>query len=171
MGNTVAKITSKIVKVTNNPDTRAFIGKIVTRKNTDRGTIYVIGSTGYALSPAEYKRFAEAGAIAQSSLIPKKKDEQKRTPSKATRAMSASAEQDIQPRMEDEIEFGSEEHHAMLETSEFLMNYPQPSFDLDTPKRLSLFDKKDNFKEKATGFFDRIGRKGRDKLVDAMSQE
>lgn len=171
MGNTVAKITSKIVKVTNNPDTRAFIGKIVTRKNTNKGTIYVIGSTGYALSPAEYKRFAEAGAIAQSSLIPKKKDSGKTAASNAAKAMSASAEQDIRPRMEDEIEFGTEEHHAMLETSEFLMNYPKPSFELDTPKHMSLFDKKDNFKEKATGFFDRIGRKGRDKLVDAMAQE
>lgn len=179
MGNTVAKITSKIVDITDNPDTKAFVGKIVTRKNTEKGIVYAIGSTGYVLSAAEYKMFAEAGAIAQSSLLPKqaKASAKKATESKpaktakAARAMTASADEDIQVRSMDEIEFGTEDHHAMLETSEFLMNYPKPSFDLDTPKHMGFFDKRDDFKARATGFFDRIGRKGRDKLVNAMTQE
>lgn len=185
MGNTVAKITSKIVDITDNPDTKAFVGKIVTRKNTEKGIVYAIGSTGYVLSAAEYKMFAEAGAIAQSSLLPKKKKpsvaitkaESAPTPkakgktAKSAKAMTASAQEDIQLRMEDDIEFGTEDHHAMLETSEFLLNYPKPSFDLDTPKHMDFFDKKDDFKARATGFFDRIGKKGRDKLVEAMTQE
>lgn len=223
MGNTVAKITEEIVKITGNEETRAFIGKIVTRKSTDNGIVYVIGSTGYALSTAEYKYFAEAGAIAQSSILPKKikpakKSAAKATPKKrpakvaATRdiektpaaAAKVTAKQErvhhaklsettplasaaksddrfdaildddegeiIEVRKPEQFEFGSEEHHALLETSDFLMNYPAPSFDLDTPKRFSFFDKKDDFKERATGWFDRIGKKGRDKLIDAMSE-
>lgn len=184
MGNTVAKITSKIVDITENPDTKAFVGKIVTRKNTEKGIVYAIGSTGYVLSAAEYKMFAEAGAIAQSSLLPKKKAQQAkvaasekapesaiRKPAKSARAMTASASEDIRVRSVDEFEFGTEDHHAMLETSEFLLNYPKPSFDMETPKHMGFLDKKDDFKERATGFFDRIGRRGRDKLVSAMTQE
>lgn len=193
MGNTVAKITSQIVKFTGNPDTKAFVGKIVTRKNTDTGIRYVIGSTGYALSAAEYRMFVEAGAIAQSSLLPKsatkksasavkestktekhEKAEKKATAEHARTKKTASAlveAEEIQTRADFDMELGSEEHSAMLETSEFLMNYPKPSFDLDTPKHMGFFDKKDDFKERATGFFDRIGRAGRDKLVHAMTQE
>lgn len=186
MGNTVAKITSKIVDITENPDTKAFVGKIVTRKNTEKGIVYAIGSTGYVLSAAEYKMFAEAGAIAQSSLLPKKKTQSATSPApvekasanqasqkaaKSARAMAASASKDIRVRSVDEFEFGTEDHHAMLETSEFLLNYPKPSFDMETPKHMGFLDKKDDFKERATGFFDRIGRRGRDKLVSAMTQE
>lgn len=183
MGNTVAKITSQIVKFTGNPDTKAFVGKIVTRKNTDNGIRYVIGSTGYALSAAEYKMFVEAGAIAQSTLLPKNKEaaEKKAEGVKASKASKAkkpakaasalASAEDIQVRGDIEMELGTEDHTAMLETSEFLMNYPKPSFDLDTPKHMGFFDKKDDFKERATGFFDRIGKKGRDKLVNAMTQE
>lgn len=233
MSNTVAKITSKIVDITGNDATRAFVGKIVTRKSTSKGIVYVIGSTGYVLSTAEYKRFAEEGAIAQSTILPQKKKASKPaaaksapTPKEATLApavkaaqadkktspavkassksvpktkavapcpakpetkaaaslataakstpaekIEASVEEDILVSAPDQFEFGTEEHHALLETSEFLMNYPKPSFELDTPKHMSLFDKKDDLKERATGFFDRIGRKGRDKLVSAMTQE
>ena len=83
--------------------------------------------------------------------------------------MPAKGKETIEPRKVEQYDLGSEEHQALLETSDFLMNYPKPSFELDTPKHLSFFDKKDDFKERATGFFDRIGKKGRDKLVDAMS--
>lgn len=187
MGNTVAKITSKIVEVTGNDATKAFIGKIVTRKSTEKGIVYAIGSTGYVLSTAEYKKFAEAGAIAQASILPKKKsqastvvkpqrkDLSSTTPlasaakAKTSEAVPAKGKETIEPRKVEQYDLGSEEHQALLETSDFLMNYPKPSFELDTPKHLSFFDKKDDFKERATGFFDRIGKKGRDKLVDAMS--
>lgn len=231
MSNTVAKITSKIVDITGNDATRAFVGKIVTRKSTSKGIVYVIGSTGYVLSTAEYKRFAEEGAIAQSTILPQKKKASKPAAAKSTPApkeatlapavkaaqadkktipavktsasapktkavthsaktetraaaslataakstpaekIEASVEEDILVSAPDQFEFGTEEHHALLETSEFLMNYPKPSFEFDTPKHMSLFDKKDDLKERATGFFDRIGRKGRDKLVSAMTQE
>lgn len=283
MGNTVvAKITSKIVEVTNNPETRAFIGKIVTKKNTNKGVVYSIASTGYFLSAAEYRMFAEAGAIACAPLFPEKTENKERqsnrtaaqTPigraerarraaekahaviaestaattgeapvtvrkaediaepvaapasSRKTATATAQREETVpmnlggnkapvqvsdvteisstmsvsylsaedhheniertprtaepfttyadmdseEAQIAPDDDFGSESHRAMLETSEFLLNYPKPSFDLSAPRHLSLFDKKDDLKERASGFFDRLGRKGRDKLVNAMQE-
>lgn len=228
MGNTVAKITEKIVKITGNEATREFIGKIVTRKSTEHGIVYAIGSTGYILSTAEYKYFAEAGAIAQATILPKRKsaskvsasakstkaakgaskanagvsadiaekrqalraermserleDTEERISNSTPLASAAKAKRAVDAIVDDEtddiievsqpekFEFGSKEHHALLETSDFLMNYPSPSFEMNTPKRLSFFDKKDDLKEMASNWFDKLGRKGRDKLVNAMSE-
>jgi hypothetical protein len=218
LSNTVAKITSKIVEFTGNKATKAFVGKIVTRKNLKDGVVYAIGSTGYFLTTAEYKMFAEAGAIAQSTIVPqesqqvsqqqrlaaqrraaaiKQQQQQKakqqvqqktataprprvaavqpaqapqRTKNVTVQGNQSQTKHKVQPTQQQKrqttrpvtsaaIGFDEEERQAMFATSDFLMNYPTPSFELETPKHMNLVDKKDDIKDGVTGFFSKIVRK------------
>ena len=172
MSKTVAQITSKIVDITGNNATKAFVGRSVTRKNTKNGIVYTIGNTGYVLTSAEYKMFVAAGAIAQSSIFENDSKKAANGQTKKANVSKIISAEEKAAKMESRTEysFGSEQHQEILANSDFLQNYPTPEFSIDAPKHLGIFDHGADLSKKLTGFFDKIGRKGRDKIIDGMTE-
>ena len=207
-----AMITPKIVEITGNAATEAFVGKTVTKRNTANGVVYAIGNTGYVLSSAEYRMFAAAGAIAagvssgskskgtqkksskRTTAEPKKKiaerpSQQSRQKATAATADKAKAKSTTAKRTKktsgtqaarniadisayeseapaDTYTFGADDT-GYLETSPFLLNYPAPEFTIDEPKR-GLFDRSEDAGHRISKFFDRLGQRGRDKIVASI---
>ena len=210
-----AMITPKIVEITGNAATEAFIGKTVTKRNTANGVVYAIGNTGYVLSSAEYRMFAAAGAIAAGVSSSSKKTSQKKSkkhtaaePKKkiaerpqqpqtkrksvAATAESAKTRDEVRKKTKktssaqaarniadisayeseapaDDYTFGLDDT-GYLETSPFLLNYPSPEFTIDEPKR-GLFDRSEDVGHRIGKFFDRLGQRGRDKIVSSIETD
>lgn len=179
MAKKVAQITAKIVEFTGNEDTRKFIGRPVTLKKTTNGLVYAIGDTGYVLTSDEFKMFVAAGAIAQ----PKSTKQAKASGSEQLTAQEIKDAQkgaNIDAIIADEKEraktskkekasrAATPKHQRILASSSFLQNYQTPDFELDTPKHIGFMDRGEELGQKLTGFFDRIGRKGKDKIIDSM---
>lgn len=167
MAKKVAQITTKIVELTGNEATAAFIGRPVTQKNTKNGVVYAIGDTGYVLTSQEYKMFVAAGAIAQPTA---KKTTTKKKSGADIDHIVAAEKSKVAAEKASEMSIRNEKHQRILASSSFLQNYPTPEFKMDTPKHIGLFDKGEDFGQKVTGFFDRIGRKGKDKIIESMNK-
>lgn len=172
MSKTVAQITSKIVDITGNAATKAFVGRSVTRKNTKNGIVYTIGDTGYVLTSDEYKMFVAAGAIAQSSIFGgnSKKASKKEQAKKTNVSELISTEEEIAKDENRTDYIFKQEHKEIIANSDFLQNYPTPEFTINAPKRVGFFDRSADLSQKLTGFFDKLGRKGRDKIIDSMTK-
>lgn len=185
--NMSAMITSKIVDVTGNKATQAFVGKSVVKRNTANGTVYAIGKTGYVLSPAEYRAFEAAGAIAEvADTKPKKKLAEKSAAKAKAKKIANDAAETVKkkrPRRKAQEEEKSQvagdtltgfnldpDTTGFFETSAFLRDYPAPEFNIEEPK-LGFFDKSEDFGSKISRFFDKLGQSGRDKLVASFESD
>lgn len=185
--NMSAQITSKIVDVTGNAATQAFVGKAVVKRNTANGIVYAIGKTGYVLSPAEYKAFEAAGAIADvAETKPRKKHPGEKSDAKLkAKKMANDAADSVKKKRRPRKQHEEEKHVSgdtltgfnldpdttgFFETSAFLRDYPAPEFNIEEPK-MGFFDKSEDFGSKVSRFFDRLGQSGRDKLVASFESD
>lgn len=185
MSTSIARITDKIVEVTNNPNTSKFVGAVVTKRDTAQGVVYAIGKTGYVLTKEEFRYFYKLGAIAlevvktasrvmqpkqtknhKADMIAPTHTAHKKVTRKQANETFADAEMDT---VESSYSFG--QNTDALMNSSFLQNWEATGVQIKESKHAGFFDKLEDAGNALTGMFDFVGKKGRDHLINSMEDD
>lgn len=175
----VSIITSKIIDLTGNKDTKQFVGKPLCKRNTKRGIVYIIGDTGYSLSAVEYDMFCKKGAIAKKQVRIPEKQKQDINSVIDVSETSHEVSNDITSIIDDSDDFIDEhiseerkeeirQHRKYMETSKFLADYPAPEFVIKN-SRWKIFDILEDMYCSISAKVDAFGQNSRDKIIDSMN--